>query len=118
MKKRLMEVMMVVILILGGSLISMANVANEKPPRPEKIEEVKSAQPSEYHTWVSGRWKWKKKEQSWLWREGYWKFDHDLYAFKNRYRFGNYAYYNYYRPRYWRYALVPLGRGYYRVVRY
>ena len=112
MKKQIIKVLMVLVLA-GGGTITTLQANSHKPPRPEKMEEIKAAQPSEYHTWISGRWKWKNKEQSWLWREGYWKFDHDLYAFKNRYRYGNYYY-----PRFYRYALVPLGRGYYRVVRY
>ena len=100
------------VLVLGG-IFTALQAHTEKPPRPEGIEEAKSDQPSEYHTWVSGRWKWKNKEQSWMWLKGYWKFDHDLYAVKNRYRYNNFYY-----PRFWRYALVPLGRGYYRVLRY
>ena len=101
------------VLLLLASSATFLKAESKRPPRPEKIEEVKSDRPSEYHTWISGRWKWKRKEQSWIWQKGHWRFDHDLYAFKNRYR-----YYNIYHPRYWRYALVPLGRGYYRIVRY
>ena len=110
MKKQIIRVLMV---LVTAGLTTALQADTKKPPRPEKIEEVKSTQPSEYHIWVSGRWKWKNKEQSWLWREGYWKFDHDLYAFRNRYRYGNYFY-----PRFYRYALVPIARGYYRLVRY
>lgn len=101
------------VLLFSGAWISMANANSTKPPRPEKMEEVETKRPSEYHTWTSGRWKWSKKDNEWNWKEGYWRFDHDLYAFKNRWRYG---YGNYYRP--WRYLFVPMGRGYYRVVRY
>jgi hypothetical protein len=111
MKKLVLNALLVLVLLFSGAWISTGNANSDKPPRPEKMEEVQTERPSEYHTWSNGRWNWNKKVGEWIWKEGYWRFDHDLYAFKNRWRYGNY-----YRP--WRYLAVPIGRGYYRIVRY
>ncbi len=113
MKKHILQLVVAAIFVLGSAIFNDLNADNKRPPRPEKIEEVQSDRPSEYHTWISGRWKWKNKQQEWIWRDGHWKFDHDLYAWKNRHSF----YRNYhYRPYRYRYYAIPLGGGYYRIV--
>jgi len=102
-------------MVLGTGMIIPAQAEIKKPPRPERIEEILSDRPSEFHTWISGRWKWKKKVAEWTWKSGYWKFDHNLYAWKNR--FNHYGSY-YYRPYRMRYYAIPIGGGYYRIIAY
>ncbi len=111
MKKLIANSILMLLFVFGGALVSAAEATNNKPPRPDRIEETLPEKPSEYHTWNSGKWKWSRKSEDWEWQSGYWRFDHDLYAFKNRWRYSNV-----YRP--WRYMAIPLGRGYYRIVRY
>lgn len=111
MKKLFFKGFFVLSLFVGSLPTSTLWANNNKPPRPEKIEESPTDRPSEYHIWMSGHWKWKRKTESWEWMPGYWKFDQDLYFLKNRWRLNNY-----YRP--WRYLAIPIGRGYYRIVRY
>jgi len=111
MKKSIFNGMLVLFLTIGVTASSSVFANNKKPPRPEKIEEVRSDRPSEYHVWISGRWKWKRKIEEWEWHPGYWRFDRDLYYVKNRWRYSGF-----YRP--WRYIAIPIGRGYYRIVRY
>ena len=111
MKKQIIQCLVAVMLVIGMGSINTVNAAANKPPRPEKIEEVKSDQPSQYHRWITGKWKWKRKTQEWQWRDGYWTFDHDLYAYKNRFR-----YHSFYRPYRLKYYAIPIGRGLYRIV--
>lgn len=47
-----------------------------RPPKPERIEETIPQPPSRYHVWESGSWKWKKKDQDYIWRAGYWRLPH------------------------------------------
>ena len=98
-------------LVIGVGAFNYLDAKTKKPPRPEKIEEVIPDQPSEYHRWVEGKWKWKKKADQWMWKKGYWNFDHDLYAYRNRFRFNNT-----YWPYRIRYYAVPIGRGFYRII--
>lgn len=109
--------------IVIASSLSAASPANtsslvifedKKPQRPEKLQEAIPDRPSEYHVWNEGRWKWKKKDQAWMWKSGSWSFDHDYYRWKTYNRFGR-SINRYYRPRY---LAVPIGRGLYRIVRY
>ena len=111
MKKHVFQFMLMVMMVIGLGAYNTIEAKVDKPPRPEKIEEVKTDQPSEYHRWINGKWKWSRKAEEWKWRQGYWTFDHDLYAFRNRYRFNSF-----YRPYRYRYYAVPIGRGLYRLV--
>ncbi|MCB0686565.1 MAG: YXWGXW repeat-containing protein [Saprospiraceae bacterium] len=111
MKNILYRGIFVLLGLTSGLLFNDLQAKTVKPPRPEKIEEVRPEKPSEYHIWISGHWNWKRKAEEWKWTPGYWKFDENTYFFRNRWRYNNL-----YRP--WRYLAVPLGRGYYRIVRY
>lgn len=76
MRKFGLKWLMVLILALAFQVASFAadnSGKNKRPPRPEKIEEVIPQQPSIYHEWEAGKWKWKKKQREWVWREGYWR---------------------------------------------
>ena len=112
MRKLFFQSILLAVFIFGIGNVSNALAGTDKPPRPEKLEEIKSEKPSDYHSWSSGRWKWDRKLEEWQWREGSWRFDHDLYAFKNRHRLYN----SYYRPYRIRYYAIPIGGGYYRIV--
>ncbi len=111
MKKRAFQYLLAVMLVFGLGALNTIEASKDRPPRPEKIEEVKSDQPSEYHRWVAGKWRWNRKADQWIWREGFWRFDHDLYAFRNRFRYNSF-----YQPYRLRYYAIPIGRGYYRIV--
>ena len=93
----------------------LAFEAAKKPPRPEKQVEEIPERPSEFHVWQEGRWKWKNKEQSWIWKPGSWSFDHDYYQYKRYNQFGRYSRLNRFTRS--RIVAVPIGRGYYRLVR-
>ena len=72
-----------------GSNADAQIFGKKRPPKPEKIEEVVPERLSPYHEWVEGRWKWNRKQKTYVWKEGYW------YLPRNR------SYYDpYYRPYY------------------
>lgn len=116
MKKRIMlwAFCAVFLSVLPASALSASVLEAKKPPRPEKIVEQIPDRPSQYHVWREGRWKWKSRDQQWIWKEGNWSFDQDYYNYKNFYR-NRWANNFRYRSRY---VAVPVGRGFYRIVRY
>lgn len=113
MKRFGLKWLMVLVLALSFSVSTYANDPGRKgkrPPKPEKIEEVIPQQPSSYHEWVKGKWKWNKKEQEWKWREGRWRelSPHEIArryngfgnGFVNPYAFGGFYPFGFFRPRF------------------
>ena len=117
MKKHIWYFSLVFALLLGLTNVTQAADKNKRPDRPEKIVEVLPERPSQYHFWVEGKWKWRKKQDEWEWRSGYWKLDQDyLYNANRLNRFNRFNRFNsFYSGRFYR-ALVRYGNTY-RVVR-
>ncbi|MEL7123473.1 MAG: hypothetical protein AAFO07_28765 [Bacteroidota bacterium] len=70
-----MKWLMILVLALAINVTAFANDPGKRkrPPKPDRIEEVITEQPSRYHEWRRGKWKWNKKAQEWTWREGFWR---------------------------------------------
>ncbi len=76
MKSTVWKWFLVLVLVWNVNILAHASDDNKKkkrPPRPEKLQEEIPSPPGPYHTWQEGRWKWKKKEQEYIWKEGYWR---------------------------------------------
>jgi len=71
-----------------------AQVVKKKDvPKPDPIEEFLPEQPSPYHKWDEGRWRWKKKVGAWVWMDGKWRIDDQyLYRTNNYYSRLGYGY--------------------------
>ena len=73
MKNFWLKSSIIVLFFLSISLVAIGqDEKTKRAPRPEPREEVIQAPPGRYYYWESGSWKWKKKQQEWVWREGYW----------------------------------------------
>ena len=116
MKNLLLSSMFALMMIFTFVSTIEAGTLGSKPEKPEKIIEDIPDQPSPYHFWVEGRWKYKRKAEEWLWKPGYWKMDNDyLYRPRSRF-FSPYAFANYYYLGNGLYAVSP--RRSYRSFRY
>ena len=79
--------------------------SKKRSPKPEKIEEVVPERLSPYHEWVEGRWKWNRKEKTYVWKDGYWNLSPNC-GYSSAYY---YPYYGHYYGFGYRYGY---GRGY------
>ncbi|MEO0340177.1 MAG: hypothetical protein AAF242_13300 [Bacteroidota bacterium] len=75
MNRLIIKWLMVIVLAIGMQTYALAGTNNKgkRPPKPERIEEAIPDQPSSYHTWVSGKWKWNRAAADWQWRAGFWR---------------------------------------------
>ncbi|MEM7104006.1 MAG: hypothetical protein AAF502_12795 [Bacteroidota bacterium] len=66
-------IMSLALILFLSSPSDARDLGKKRPPKPDNIEEVVPESPSPFHEWNEGRWKWNKKQQTYIWKAGKWR---------------------------------------------